>query len=176
MGRVGRGDIKQFSFSTYSLIEKKQMTLTHLARNLRKNQTDAEQMIWLQLKAKRFLGHKFRRQFPVDPYIVDFICLDLKLIIELDGSQHVEQVDKDDDRTLFLNQRGFKVVRFWNNEVFENLDGVNVFWLFKSLPLAFKMCRFLLPSRIFELRLSGTICLGQLPFSSGISVLLRGVH
>jgi len=55
---------------------------------------------------------------------VDFICLELKLIVELDGSQHSEQVEQDVERTLFLNQRGFKVVRFWNNEVIENLDGV----------------------------------------------------
>jgi len=100
------------------------MSLTHLARNLRKNQTDTEQILWLQLKAKRFLGYKFRRQFPIEPYIVDFICLDLKLIIELDGSQHSEKIDQDVERTLILKQRGFKVVRFWNNEVFENLEGV----------------------------------------------------
>jgi len=100
------------------------MPLTHLARNLRKNQTDTEQILWLQLRKKRFLKYKFRRQFPIEPYVVDFICLELKLIIELDGSQHSEQVDQDAERTLFLNQRGFKVLRFWNNEVFRNLEGV----------------------------------------------------
>jgi len=100
------------------------MSLTHLARNLRKNQTDTEQILWLQLRKKRFLSYKFRRQFPIEPYVVDFICLELKLIIELDGSQHSEQVDQDAERTLFLNQCGFKVVRFWNNEVINNLDGV----------------------------------------------------
>ncbi len=100
------------------------MDLTHLARNLRKNQTDAEQILWLQLRAKRFLNYKFRRQFPIEPYIVDFVCLDLKLIIELDGSQHQEQQEYDLERTEFLTQRGFKVIRFWNNAIFNNLDGV----------------------------------------------------
>jgi len=98
------------------------MTFTQLARNLRKNQTDAEQVLWLQLRNRRFLNYKFRRQFVIEPYIVDFVCLDLKLIIELDGSQHNEEVDA--ERTLFLNQLGFKVVRFWNNDVFTNLEGI----------------------------------------------------
>ena len=100
------------------------MALAHLARNLRKNQTDAEQILWYQLRNRRFLNFKFRRQDPVEPYIADFICLELKLIIEIDGSQHCDQFDKDIERTLFLNQRGFKVVRFWNNELFDNLTGV----------------------------------------------------
>ena len=100
------------------------MALTHLARNLRKNQTDAEQILWHQLRSRRFLNFKFRRQYPVEPYIADFICLELKLIIEIDGSQHCDQCDKDTERTLFLNQRGFKVVRFWNNELFDNIEGV----------------------------------------------------
>jgi len=100
------------------------MDLTNLARSLRKNQTDAEQIIWLQLRAKRFLNYKFRRQFPIEPYIVDFICLDLKLIIELDGSQHIAQQTADLERTYFLNNRGFKVIRFWNNDVFNNLGAV----------------------------------------------------
>lgn len=100
------------------------MDLTNLARSLRKNQTDAEQIIWLQLRAKRFLNYKFRRQFPIEPYIVDFICLDLKLIVELDGSQHIAQQTADLERTDFLNNRGFKVIRFWNNDVFNNLEAV----------------------------------------------------
>ena len=100
------------------------MALTHLARNLRKNQTVAEQILWYQLRNRRFLNYKFRRQYSVEPYIADFICLELKLIIEIDGSQHYDQFDKDTERTLFLNQRGFKIVRFWNNELFDNLEGV----------------------------------------------------
>jgi len=98
------------------------MTFTQLARNLRKNQTDAEQVLWLQLRNRRFLNYKFRRQFVIEPYIVDFVCLDLKLVIELDGSQHNEEVDA--ERTIFLTRLGFKVLRFWNNDVFTNLEGV----------------------------------------------------
>ena len=98
--------------------------LKYLARNLRKNQTDAEQILWLQLRAKRFLNYKFRRQFPIEPYIVDFVCLELKLIIELDGSPHQGQQVYDEERTQFLNQRDFDVMRFWNNDIFNNLDGV----------------------------------------------------
>ena len=98
------------------------ITFKHLARNLRKNQTDAEQILWLQLKNRRLLNHKFRRQFAIKPYIVDFVCLELKLIIELDGSQHSEQVDN--DRSRFLNRQGFKVIRFWNHDLFKNLEAV----------------------------------------------------
>ena len=100
------------------------MALTDLARSLRRNQTEAEKVLWRQLRAKQMLGYKFRRQFPIAPYIVDFVCLDLKLIIELDGSQHVEQAAADLTRTVFLNQCGFEVVRFWNNDVFEDFNGV----------------------------------------------------
>ncbi len=98
------------------------MPFKHLARKLRKNQTDAEQMLWLQLRNRRFMNYKFRRQFPIEPYIVDFVCLDLKLIIELDGSQHNEQADS--VRTQFLEQQGFKVIRFWNHDVFNYGDAV----------------------------------------------------
>ena len=67
-------------------------------------------------------NHKFRRQFPVEPYVADFVCLKLKLIIELDGSQHSEHVDK--KRTQLLNQQGFRVIRFWNHDLFNNLEAV----------------------------------------------------
>ncbi len=67
---------------------------------------------------------KFRRQFPIEPYIADFVCLEPKLIIELDGSQHFDQAAYDNERTDFLEQRGFKVLRFWNNDVFKNTEGV----------------------------------------------------
>ncbi len=67
-------------------------------------------------------NHKFRRQFPIEPYVADFICLELKLIIELDGSQHSEHVDK--KRTQLLNQQGFRVIRFWNHDLFNNLEAV----------------------------------------------------
>ena len=100
------------------------MNLTNNARLLRKNQTEVEQLLWKQLRNRQLFGHKFRRQFPIEPYIADFVCLELKLIIELDGRQHAEQIDYDSQRSLFLGKRGFKVIRFWNNEVCENTEGV----------------------------------------------------
>jgi very-short-patch-repair endonuclease len=100
------------------------MALTNTARSLRQNQTDVEQLLWQRVRNRQILNCKFRRQFPIDPYIVDFCCLELKLIIELDGSQHIERLQSDTVRTQILAQRGFKVIRFWNNEVIENMEGV----------------------------------------------------
>ncbi|GAB6140699.1 hypothetical protein JCM14076_14280 [Methylosoma difficile] len=100
------------------------MTLTNQARSLRKNQTDVEQRLWQQLRNRRLLNHKFRRQFPIEPYIVDFVCLELKLIIELDGGQHADQLDYDQHRSQYLGKKGFKILRFWNNEIIENNEGV----------------------------------------------------
>jgi very-short-patch-repair endonuclease len=100
------------------------MSLTAKAKSLRQTQTDVEHLLWQKLRNRQVLNFKFRRQFPIDPFIVDFCCLELKLIIELDGSQHLEQVTYDERRSLCLAQRGFKVIRFWNNEVIENTEGV----------------------------------------------------
>lgn len=100
------------------------MKPTSNARLLRKNQTNVEHLLWQKLRNRQILNFKFRRQFPIDPFIVDFCCLELKLIIELDGSQHFEQAIYDEERSLYLEQRGFKVIRFWNNEVIENTEGV----------------------------------------------------
>lgn len=100
------------------------MNLSTNARSLRKNQTDVEKLLWQYLRNRHLLGHKFRRQFPIEPYIVDFVCLELKLIVELDGGQHAEQIEYDQYRTQQLQQRGFKVLRFWNNEVLQNTTGV----------------------------------------------------
>ena len=100
------------------------MDLTSNARNLRKNQTDDEKLLWQHLRNRQMLGQKFRRQFPIDTFIVDFVCLELKLIIELDGGQHAEQIEYDRHRTEKLQQRDFKVMRFWNNEVLQNTAGV----------------------------------------------------
>ncbi len=98
--------------------------LVRFARDLRKNQTDAETKLWLLLRDRRFLGLKFKRQHSIPPYIVDFVCLEQKVIIELDGGQHVVNQQKDQDRTKFLNSLGFQVLRFWNNDVFENIEGI----------------------------------------------------
>src|SRR5256885_11746229 len=87
------------------------------ARKLRRDFTDAEQKFWYQVKDRRLDGHKFRRQVPMGPYIVDFLCLAAKLVIELDGGQHDEDRAKDEQRTRYIEQLGFRVIRFWNNDV-----------------------------------------------------------
>ncbi|HEU4839432.1 MAG TPA: DUF559 domain-containing protein, partial [Micavibrio sp.] len=94
------------------------------ARKLRKNTTEAEQKLWHELRDRRFFNLKFKRQHPVSPYIVDFCCLEKGIIVELDGGQHVEQEDYDRKRTEFLEAQGFRVVRFWNNDVLANMGGV----------------------------------------------------
>jgi very-short-patch-repair endonuclease len=94
------------------------------ARRLRRDSTDAERTLWLQLRDRRLEGWKFRRQVSIDPYIVDFLCLDAKLVIEVDGGQHDENRAKDEVRTRFLEGFGLRVIRFWNNEVLGNLEGV----------------------------------------------------
>jgi type I restriction enzyme S subunit len=86
------------------------------AHELRRNQTPHEQALWQQLRGKRFAGCKFRRQQPLGPYIVDFVCFDKRLIIELDGSQHTDQQDYDAARDGWLRSQGFRVLRFWNNQ------------------------------------------------------------
>jgi very-short-patch-repair endonuclease len=93
------------------------------ARNLRKGQTEAEKVFWHSVKAKRFEGYKFKRQVPVGPFYADFVCEEARLIVEIDGGQHSEN-QKDLQRTAFLNSKGYEVVRFWNNEVLGNLDGL----------------------------------------------------
>ncbi|RLA21088.1 MAG: DNA (cytosine-5-)-methyltransferase [Gammaproteobacteria bacterium] len=94
------------------------------ARSLRKNMTNVERLLWGELRCRQLQGFKFRRQHPLGRYIVDFVCIELKLVIELDGGQHSEQQDYDERRSQWLGQRDFKVVRFWNNDVIENLEGV----------------------------------------------------
>lgn len=96
--------------------------ITIQARGLRQNQTDAEKVFWNHVKAKRLEGYKFRRQHPIGQYITDFACLECMLIVEIDGGQHTEE--KDRQRTQTLQQKGFHVLRFWNNEIFDNIEGV----------------------------------------------------
>lgn len=96
------------------------------ARSLRKDMTEAEKKLWARLRNKRLLGYKFRRQQPINIFIADFFCQELKLIIEVDGGYHFTkfQREKDEGRTHILNELGLKVIRFSNQEVFEDLDGV----------------------------------------------------
>ena len=102
---------------------KRQQTLQR-AKALRTNQTDAEQRLWYHLRAQRFMGLKFKRQKPVGSYIVDFVCMERQLIIELDGGQHAEQATYDQQRDTWLRCQGYSVLRFWNNEVMQQLEGV----------------------------------------------------
>jgi very-short-patch-repair endonuclease len=95
-----------------------------IARKLRHNQTDAERALWFRLRDRRLRGQKFRRQMPIDRYVVDFCCEAAHLIIELDGGQHVERSNQDAERTAALEARGYLVLRFWNNDVLQNIDGV----------------------------------------------------
>src|SRR4051812_49803054 len=89
---------------------------------LRSNATDAERALWDQLRARRLGGHKFRRQWTLGPYIADFCCLESLLIVEADGGQH--SVEADHERTRYLTSEGFRILRYWNNDVLTNIDGV----------------------------------------------------
>lgn len=93
------------------------------ARELRKDMTPAERRLWTILQGRQLEGFRFRRQCPIGPYIADFACLEAKLLIEVDGGQHMDAV-ADVRRDTFLSREGFRVLRFWNNEVMTNLEGV----------------------------------------------------
>ncbi len=94
------------------------------AKELRQNRTDAEKRLWGRLRRKRIDGFRFRQQASIGKYIVDFVCFEAKLVVELDGGQHAEQAEYDDKRTEWLESQGFRVLRFWNNEIFRNIEGV----------------------------------------------------
>ena len=96
------------------------------ARRLRANATDPEARLWRHLRRSALLGSHFRRQVPIGPYVADFACMAARLIIEVDGSQHGDAVVKvrDDARTQWLEREGYRVIRFWNNDLIENIEGV----------------------------------------------------
>ncbi len=94
------------------------------ARRLRKQLSDAEKRLWSRLRHNQIDGHHFRRQRPVGPFIVDFACVRQCLIVEVDGGQHADRAAGEASRTAFLEKRGYRVLRFWNNEVLANTDGV----------------------------------------------------
>ncbi len=94
------------------------------ARQLRLNPSKAQQVLWYYLRQKNLKGCKFRREHPTGAYIVDFVCLTKKLIIEIDGVQQATQTVYDARRTEWLQERGYKVLRFWNNEVLANTEAV----------------------------------------------------
>lgn len=94
------------------------------ARALRRDDTDAEARLWNALRARRLGGWRWRRQVPKGPFIVDFLCVEVGLVVELDGGQHSEQVDYDARQTAYLEGLGLRVIRFWNSAVLTNRDGV----------------------------------------------------
>jgi very-short-patch-repair endonuclease len=95
-----------------------------LAQKLRRKQTDVEWLLWQYLRNRQCGGYKFRRQVPIGSYVVDFACIEAKLIIDLDGGQHADSVTQDTDRTKYLESLGYEVIRFWNHEVIENISGI----------------------------------------------------
>ena len=97
---------------------------TNIARILRKGSTNAEKLLWQQLRGRQLEGYKFGRQQPIGPYIVDFVNFEKRIVIELDGGQHAIKKDSDKNRDAWLKAEGFKVLRFWNNDIFQNLEGI----------------------------------------------------
>jgi len=97
-----------------------------LARRLRSDATPAERRLWRHIRYRQIAGHRFRRQHPFGPYVLDFVCLEKRLVVEVDGGQHSEaHVERHDElRSAWLSKEGYRVVRFWNNEVLGNLAGV----------------------------------------------------
>lgn len=102
------------------------------AKHLRSNMTDAECMLWQRLRGHRLLGTKFKRQQPLGNYIVDFVCFEARLVIEVDGGQHLES-KLDQQRDAWLRSQGFKVLRFWNNDVLEQTEAV-LEMILRALP------------------------------------------
>jgi|SRR2546426_679308 very-short-patch-repair endonuclease len=94
------------------------------ARQLRGTMTDAEVRLWIRLRGAQVEGYRFRRQVAIGPYIVDFVCMRARLVIEVDGGQHSERTAQDSFRTAWLKSRGFRVLRFWNTDVLGNTEGV----------------------------------------------------
>jgi|SRR5581483_1973889 len=99
------------------------------ARALRRNMTDAEAHLWKLLRGRHTTGFKFRRQFPIERYVADFVCLEARLVIEVDGGQHGDRIEEDAMRTQCLEANGYRVLRFWNDDVLKNDDRVvQVIW------------------------------------------------
>ena len=96
------------------------------AKELRKNMTPQERKLWSILRNHKFYGFEIRRQYPIDKYVVDFICRPKKIVIEIDGGQHNDEkaIEYDKKRSNDLNKLGYKVIRFWNNDIDNNLEGV----------------------------------------------------
>ena len=113
------------------------------ARALRAQMTDAETLMWQQLRGRRFQGFKFRRQRPLGPYILDFVCLEAGLVIEIDGGQHAEQLAYDQARTELIESHQLTVIRFWNHEVMNDTAAVleNIWQTLQTLTPALSRTR-----------------------------------
>ncbi|MCZ6588553.1 MAG: DUF559 domain-containing protein [Alphaproteobacteria bacterium] len=94
------------------------------ARKLRRETTEAEALLWKHIRDRKLAGIKFRRQHPIGRYIADFCCVEEKLIVELDGGQHADDSDQDEQRTQYIEKYGYRIVRYWNSEVLNNIDSV----------------------------------------------------
>ncbi len=116
---------------------------TERSRELRNNATPAERKLWSVLGNRRLCGVRFNRQVVIRPYICDLVARSAKLVIEIDGGQHGDSVSYDEARTAFLEAKGYRVLRFWNNEVMENIDGVvgKVASVLNDLPSPPRLCR-----------------------------------
>ena len=112
------------------------MSNINIARILRKNSTPQEKILWQILRNHNFYGYEIRRQSLIGNYIVDFVCRKKKIIIEIDGGQHnePENIEYDKKRTEYLEQKGYKIIRFWNNDINDNISGV-----YKKLQQEFKV-------------------------------------
>ena len=117
---------------------------TGRAQQLRNGATPAERLLWRHLSRRQLDGWKFSRQMPVGPFICDFLCRELSLVVEVDGGQHCEN-SGDLARTAYLEAQGFRVIRFWNNEVLQDVEGV-----LQSIGLALTACPPPAPSRLRE--------------------------
>ena len=106
------------------------------ARELRHEAGDAERLVWRLLCDRKLAGCKFRRQHPIGPYFADFACVEKKLVVEIDGEHHAFQIEADARRTELMNSKGWRVVRFWANEVVSNIDGVSTEILTHLTPSA----------------------------------------
>lgn len=109
--------------------EQESATLRQFSKNLKSEMTEAEKLLWSKIRRKQLNGVKFCRQKIVGNYIVDFLSFEKRLIIELDGGQHASQTEYDSVRTKYLEEQGFTVIRFWNNEVLQRTDDImNILW------------------------------------------------
>ena len=101
-----------------------EMERTRFARHLRRNETKAESIFWAEVRGRNFKGLKFKRQVPINKYFADFVCEEKKIVIELDDRSHDDKLENDKVRTDILEKYGYRVIRFSNEEIYKNLDGV----------------------------------------------------